>query len=56
MFAIEAYFTNGMFLSHNSLFVYTFCRLLNLGQKLNMVFYDFHNIQSGERVAAELSS
>ena len=28
----------------------TFCSLMDSGQKLNMIFSDFHNTQSGHRV------
>ena len=37
--------TNGVFPSHTFFFVNTFCRLLNLGQQLDMVFLDFHIAQ-----------
>ena len=50
----EAYFTDGRFQCYISFFVFTFCRLLSFSQKLIVAFQDFHNIQSGHNVTAEL--
>ena len=44
----------GKFPCHISFCVYTFCRLLEFSQKLNMTFPDFHNIQSDYSITAEL--
>ena len=49
-----AYLTDDNFPCHNSFFVYTFCRLLDFGPKLNMTFQDFRNTQSGHNSAAEI--
>ena len=48
------YFRDDKFPCHISFFVYTFSRLLDFGQKLNVTFQDFHNMQSGHNVTAEL--
>ena len=34
---VEVYVPDGRFPNYNSSFVFTFCRLLNLGQKLKMI-------------------
>ena len=39
---------------HISFFVYTFCRLLDFSQILNMAFQEFHNIQSGYNIIEKL--
>ena len=49
-----AYFTDGKFPCHIFFYVYTFCRLLDFRQKLDMAFQDFHNKQSGHSITAEL--
>ena len=49
-----AYFTKDLFQGHIYFFVYTFCRLLDFSQKLNMTFQDFDNMLSGHKVTAEL--
>ena len=45
-----AYFTDDKFICHISFFVYTFFRLLDFIQKLNMMFLDFHNIQYNKSI------
>ena len=51
----EACFTNDKFPCHISVFVHTFCRLIDFSQDLNITFQDFYNIQSGHNVTlAEL--
>ena len=37
-----AYFPDGKFSCNISFFVYTFCRLLDFNQKLNMTYQNFH--------------
>ena len=38
LLAVETYFADYRVSSQIAVFVYTFCRLLNLGQKMNMFF------------------
>ena len=47
-------FTDGKFLCHVSFFVYTFCRLLDFSEKINVTFQGYDNIQSGQNGTAEL--
>ena len=49
-----AYFTDDKFPCHSFFFVYTFRMLSDFGQKLDMAFQDFHNIQSGHNNTVEL--
>ena len=49
-----AYFTDGKFSCHISFLVFTFCRLLDFSQKLNMTFIDFQNTQSDHSVTKGL--
>ena len=53
-FVKGAYLTDGKFSCHISFFVFTFCRLLELSQKLNMTFKDYQDTQFGHNTTAEL--
>ena len=47
-----AYFTDDKFSCHISFFVYTFCRLLDLSQNLNMTFQDFKYTRSNKNYSS----
>ena len=54
LFVEGPYLIDGKFPCHIFFFGYTFCRLVDFSQKLNMIFLDFHNTQSYYKFTAEL--